>query len=370
MKLDFGALDDFHPDRLYERVAAFRKLAGMRNHPPQAAPAAAPVRANLLEEILGQIPDDAPVKAEDANDLAAFIKKITAAHLEARPDPREQQWSLKMDIASAELMRGVLHHESFQSLEAVWRSLAMLVNRLDTDGPLKIHVFDTTLEELTDDEAALLELFAPRDNPWGVIVGNFVLGQTDGDAARLRVLAKAARAASAPFLAESAPPSGDGSPDWQIFRRSPESQWVGLAVPRFLLRLPYGAHTSPIESFVFDEMPRHEHSSYLWGNPAFCCAYLLGLAFLSEGWNMRPGVYNEIENLPLHTYLENGEAVAKPCAEVLLSENDAEFLMENGLMALASRKGSDSALLVRFQSVAEPLSALAGRWEKPHAASL
>jgi type VI secretion system protein ImpC len=367
MKLDFSSMDDFHPDHICERSFAFRKLAEMRNHPPQPAAAAAapggPARGNLLDEILAKVPDNTPVKAEDANDLDAFLKKITAPYLEARPDPREEQWSQKIDSARADLLRGVLHHESFQNLEASWRAVAMLVDRLDTDGPLKIHLFDATLDELLDDPEGLQALFVRKENPWAVIVGAFVFAQTPADTARLRRLAQAARAAGAPFLAEAAPPSGENDGDWQAFRGSAEAHWLGLAVPRFLLRLPYGARTSPIEAFKFEEMPRHEHASYLWGNPAFCCAYLLGLAFLSEGWSMRPGMYSEVESLPLHIYPEDGESVAKPCAEVLLSDDSAEFLLDNGIMPLMSRKGGDSALLLRFQSVAQPLAALAGRWK-------
>jgi type VI secretion system protein ImpC len=290
------------------------------------------------------------------------VNKITDGHLEARPDRHQQEWSGRVDAACGELMRGVLHHQAFQQLEAAWRGLAMLVERLDTDGQLKIHVFDATLDELNTDPEGTHALFARKDNPWGVIIGAFVFDQTDGESRRARQLAQVARAAGTPFIAEATPPSGEPSAEWQALRRSPEAKWLGLAVPRFLLRLPYGRQTSPIDTFAFEEMPRQNHSGYLWGNPAFCCAYLLGLAFLSEGWSMRPGVVREVGSLPLHTYVEDGDTVAKPCAEVLLSEHDAKFIMDQGLMALASMKDGDSALLVRFQSVTEPVSALAGRW--------
>ncbi|HET6205946.1 MAG TPA: hypothetical protein VFD98_04005, partial [Terracidiphilus sp.] len=61
-------------------------------------------------------------------------------------------------------------------------------------------------------------------------------------------------------------------------------------------------------------------------------------------------------------YKEDGQSVNKPCAEILLSEKDANSLMERGYMALASLKDQDAVLLVRFQSIADPLAALAGRW--------
>jgi type VI secretion system protein ImpC len=68
-----------------------------------------------------------------------------------------------------------------------------------------------------------------------------------------------------------------------------------------------------------------------------------------------------VESLPLHIYRDDdGEAIAKPCAEVLLTHSEAEHLMEAGVMPLASIKGQDAAMLLRFQSVADPLKALPG----------
>jgi type VI secretion system protein ImpC len=77
---------------------------------------------------------------------------------------------------------------------------------------------------------------------------------------------------------------------------------------------------------------------------------------------MRPGAVQEIDGLPAHTYREDGEVQLKPCAEVLLTEDAAEILLDRGIMPLASIKGTDRVRLVRFQSVAAPPAPLAGRW--------
>src|SRR5256885_16916977 len=82
-----------------------------------------------------------------------------------------------------------------------------------------------------------------------------------------------------------------------------------------------------------------------------------------SGWSMRPGEVNQIDGLPLHVYQKDGELELKPPAEVLLTEGSAELLMELGLMPLLSMKGSDQVRLARFQSIADPPTALAGRWE-------
>jgi type VI secretion system protein ImpC len=130
-----------------------------------------------------------------------------------------------------------------------------------------------------------------------------------------------------------------------------------------LLRLPYGADTDPTEQFEFEEMPSEpDHNDYMWGNPCFACVYLLGQAFSQYGWNLRPGIIQDIEGLPLYIYKEEGESRIKPCAEVLLTERAAEIILNKGLMPLLCFRNQDKIRLVRFQSIADPLTRLAGRW--------
>jgi type VI secretion system protein ImpC len=373
VRLRFSELDDFHPDRIYQSAEVFQKLADARSRPaPPAQPVQAPVQTqaprasgkSLLESMLADA-DEAPASAtiEDPDGLAAFLKKVVKPHLAEREDPRQQAWAERVDEAAGEQMRAILRHPQFQAIEAAWRAVWMLIQQLQPDSELKIFLFDATLEELTADAGSLEKCLAAPHDPWALIAGNFAFGQSAEDAARLRKLGRIAAAAGAPFLAEALPPEDSSAAEqWRELTRAPEASWIGLALPRFLLRLPYGKATSPVEAFDFEEMPESVHAAYLWGNPAFACAYILGRAFRSHGWDLRAGLNRQIEGIPLHVYQAGGESVAKPCAEVLLTENEAEFLMANGLMPLASIKGRDAILLVRLQSIAEPPAALAGRW--------
>jgi type VI secretion system protein ImpC len=164
----------------------------------------------------------------------------------------------------------------------------------------------------------------------------------------------------APLIAGALPPGEAVSETWEELRKSPDARWLGLALPRFLLRLPYGKDTSPIEAIPFEEMPESEHSAYLWGNPAFLCAYLIGQSFVANGWELGGRLQRRVDGLPMHVYREDGEPVAKPCAEILMTERDAENLLEAGFMPVASLKEQDAVLIVRYQSIAEPAAALAG----------
>jgi type VI secretion system protein ImpC len=150
---------------------------------------------------------------------------------------------------------------------------------------------------------------------------------------------------------------------WQALRALPQAAWLGLAMPRVLLRLPYGQQTDPVERFAFEEMaspPAHE--SYLWGNSALLCALLLAQSFSEAGWEMRPGMHQHVEGLPLHVYKRDGESLAKPCAEALLTEPAVERMLDWGLIPVISPAGRDAVRVVRFQSLAAPPAALVGPW--------
>jgi type VI secretion system protein ImpC len=107
--------------------------------------------------------------------------------------------------------------------------------------------------------------------------------------------------------------------------------------------------------------PEHEH--YLWGNPCFAAALLLGRTFTESGWEFSEGIQQDVEGLPLHVFDEAGESVVKPCAEVLMTQRAAEKISNCGIMPLASMKGEDRVRLLRIQSVSLPARTLRGRWE-------
>ena len=217
--------------------------------------------------------------------------------------------------------------------------------------------------------------------PWAVIVGAYTFGLDAESVATLERITGLARLAGAPFLAAAGPsflgvasiaehpdPDDWKSPAdlaefeaWTALRRSARARYLGLALPRFLLRLPYGKNDRPIDAFAFEELSEgRRHEDFLWGNPAFVLAELLGRAFTHRGWSLEPGVFQEVEGLPLHVDRSEGEAT--PCAEAWLSVRAAENLLDRGLMPLLSIRGRDAIRLGRFQSVAEPAAALSGKW--------
>jgi type VI secretion system protein ImpC len=300
-----------------------------------------------------------------------------------------------VDSAAGTLMRAVLHDPAFQALEALWRSVHGLVVNLETGEDLEIHLLDLSHEALEAEMVAAASAPAssslyrllveegpgePGERPWSLLVGNYRFGAGERDTRTLATLGAIAVQAGAPFLA-AADPSVLGcaslpeSPDprewtalddedearWATMRRSPNAGWLGLALPRVLLRLPYGRETDEVEQFTFEEVSAGwNHENYLWGNPAFACAQLLGESFTATGPAMQAGDHLDVGDLPAHTLpTEEGPAL-QACAEVFLPERAADAILRRGLMPLMSFRNRNMVRLLRFQSIADPPAPISG----------
>jgi type VI secretion system protein ImpC len=417
----FRELDDFHPDRIYRESRLFQELRELRSKledPSTFAAAAAEIRgwseakapapppppkarrpdppplapgASLLDAILEEAEaktaqDTAagtpPVPLADQSEFRRFVESVVAPHSVPAEHPELPRLRALLNAEASARMRALLHHPAFQALESVWRSGFRLIRAIETGSQLKVYLLDISKAELAADLSAAgdsgesrIRRLLVRDpaadgaEAWSLVAGDFSFAQSVEDAQMLARLAGILSAAGAPFVGEadprsSAPEPEEGAREWERLRQVPESRWIGLAMPRLLLRLPYGKKADVIESFDFEEMPvPPEHGRYLWGNPAFVCVQLLAEAFARDGSEMCAGMPAEIDGLPLHVYQAEGEMRAAPCAEVLLTERDIEWILEQGYMALDSMRDRDVVRLVRFQSIARPPARLSGRWE-------
>ncbi|MGD0869628.1 MAG: type VI secretion system contractile sheath large subunit [Bryobacteraceae bacterium] len=404
--LRFRELDDFHPDHLYASLplfqtlrqtraelanpATFRAMAARLRPDPTSSPGA-PIASpsapaglgggSLLDQIAEQTAAAQQPALESDESWDNVIRRIVTPHLTPKADARQDELVGQVDAATGAVLRAILGHPDFQALEAAWRSIFFLLQRLETGVELKLYLIDLTREELMEaahagrpltrdgwSVAACLDSFSPGERDCGVLAG----------------LAGIARQAGGPLLGGMDPrlvgcESIAAAPDpddwkkpldkadaeaWRQLRHHPDARWLGLAMPRFLLRLPYGRKTSPVEAFDFEEMPQAPaHEAYLWGSPAVVCACLIGQAFNRRRWQLHPGLVSEVDGLPVHTYRRGSESLMTPPAETWLTDRVAERIADEGVMPLASSKNGDSALLMRFQSVADPPAPLAGPWE-------
>lgn len=419
VELEFNSLDDFHPDEIYKRVPLFSGLRELRKRlrnsdtfhsaarevrersgasgddiTEEKQPADSPAGEGLLDAILtspeggGRAP-----KPALSGDLSALIGELVRPHLVTVDEDEQASMVAAVDEATSSLMRSILHDRRFQQLEAAWRGLFFLVRRTETSSDLKIFILDVTKDELEADlrdeddiadSALSRRITGGRDGePWAAVFGNYAYMPAVDDVAALIRLGKIGAAANTPFVSHMRPdvlgvtslaehPDSDewdlaGNANegklWAALRGVPESRYIGLAMPRFLARLPYGSATEPTEVFAFEEFAEdHDHDQYLWANPCFVVANLLAITFKELGWDFGSRFYQDVDGLPLHMYKKNGEAVYQPCGEVLLSQNAAEKLMEYGIMPIVTFKNSDRVRLARFHAISHPLAVLRGRW--------
>jgi type VI secretion system protein ImpC len=194
-----------------------------------------------------------------------------------------------IDRKLTEQVNQILHHADFQQLEGAWRGLHYLVNNTETDEMLKIRVLNISKTDVGKtlkrykgtawDQSPLFKRVYEAEygqfggEPFGCLVGDYYFDQSAPDVELLTELAKTSAAAHCPFIAGASPTVMQmGSwqelanprdltkifttPEyaaWRSLRESEDARYLGLAMPRFLARLPYGAKTSPVEEFNFEE---------------------------------------------------------------------------------------------------------------------
>jgi type VI secretion system protein ImpC len=363
-------LDDFHPDSLYRRLAVFEAFRSLRQRlqnsetfssaaaevlgePPRAVPADPDALLDML------ISDTSPAQApapETEDDLQRFVRETVRPYLVPRPDPRAPELVAQVDEAAAGVMRAILHAPRFQSLEAAWRTVFSLIRRLDTGPDLKVYLLDLSKDEITTDPAGIAGALARRSPRWSLLAASVAFGASDLEA--LTRLATIAGSAGASLLGEADVSLPGESPEWAQFRRTAAARRTGLALPRILLRLPYGTATTPCEHFRFEELPpgKPKAGHMLWGSPAPFCAMLI-----AEGGC--PGVVRSVGGLPVYVYREeDDEITALPCAEVEITEDTGQALLDSGIMPVVAVRGTDEVRILRFQSVSDPPVALPGPW--------
>ena len=410
VELAVNSMDDLHPDQLYSNLPIFSELSGLRQRlktqstfakaakevqawagvkiapPPRRKPRSAVIPANGKLSDFARLVGAPTVKAKPTVSIAEMLKQMVGPYVVPAKDPRQDQLVATVDSALAATMRTVLHHPDFQSFEALWRSVDMLVRRLETDEKLQIVLYDVTAEEIAADlskadaleNSGLYKLLVEQpamdaaQGPLAVVIGNYLFEQTPPHAELLGRVAKIVAQTQTAFIAGVGTSCLDTKPGdlhplikeaWDALAEMPEAAYVGLVAPRFMLRNPYGEQTDPIDSFDFEEFtPQAGLSGMLWGNSAVIAGLLLGATFGQQGDKMKPGSVLSIGDMPFYYYTDSdGDQTALPCTERMLSSRMAELVSKHRFMPMLSIKAQPEVRLGGFGSLAGGL--LAGSWK-------
>jgi type VI secretion system protein ImpC len=301
----------------------------------------------------------------------------------------------ELDRKLTEQVNQILHHADFQALEGTWRGLHHLVSNTETDETLKIRVFNISKKDLSKtlkkfkgaawDQSPLFkkvyeeEFGSPGGEPYGCLIGDYHFDHTPPDVEILSGIAQIAAAAHAPFIAgvdpgvmnmdswqELANPRDltkiFGTAEyasWRSLRESDDAKYLGLAMPRFLSRIPYGSKTNPVDEFAFEEDTEGaDHNKYTWSNSAYAMGVNITRAFKQFGWCTRiRGVESGgmVEGLPVHTFPTDDGGVDMKCpTEIAITDRREAELAKNGFMPLSHWKNTDYAVFVGAQSLHKP----------------
>ena len=301
----------------------------------------------------------------------------------------------ELDRKLTEQVNLIMHHDEFRALEGTWRGLHYLINNTETDENLKIRVFNISKKELGKtlkrykgvawDQSPLFrrmyedEYGTPGGEPYGCLVGDYYFNQTPPDIELLQGMAQIAASAHSPFITGADPSLMNmdswqelGDPrdltkifgtaeyaPWRSLRESEDARYLGLCMPRYLSRLPYGAKTSPVEDFAFEEdVEGADHNKYVWSNAAFAMATNINMAFKLYGWCSRiRGTESGgmVQGLPCHTFPTDDGGVDMKCpTEIAITDRREKELADNGFIPLSHYKNTDYAVFFGAQSLNKP----------------
>ncbi len=300
----------------------------------------------------------------------------------------------EIDRKLSQQVNAIIHHPDFQALEGAWRGLHYLVNNTETDQMLKIRFMNISKKDLHKtlkrykgaswDQSPIFKKLYEEEygqlggEPYGALVADYYFDHSPTDVEALGELGKIAAACHAPVITGTAPTLFQmetwqelGNPRdlskifstpeyaaWRSLRESEDSRYIGLALPRFLARQPYGAKSNPVEQFDFEEDTSSDASTYAWANSAYAMAVNINRSFKMYGWCSRiRGIESggAVLGLPTHSFPTDDGGVDMTCpTEIGISDRREAELARTGFMPLIHKKNTDLAAFIGAQSLHKP----------------
>ena len=350
------------------------------------------VQEGAVDQLVGLLGGD----VEQKGALAEFISRIGEEHAIQRVNGALVDSYIKqIDDAISAQMDEILHSKDFQELESSWRGLHYLIQNTQFSKPVKIEMLDVSKEDLYEDleeaqagegyekDSALWEhvYWNAYDkvggHPYTAIVSDYQFDNSAQDIKMLRHLSILSEMSQLPFLGNASPQffghdnfedmmadrhleekvrDGAKYTAWHSFRDDDRSKYVGLALPRFLGRLPYGKETDPTKNFNYsegvvrevkdDEGNAEKKDNSLWVSASFAMASNMVRSFEEWGWSVKVvGVDSggRVANLPTPTYEEHGQTKVKVPVEASVGQAKDQELCDMGFMPLAHWDRTDYA---------------------------
>jgi type VI secretion system protein ImpC len=370
-------------------------MADAQKAAPQASEQV--LEKGLLDQIVeeGRLGKDEDAKERGKDLVKEFVAQVLEGSMTVTKDAETMinQRIAQIDHLLSIQVNEILHHPTFQKLEASWRGLKYLLDQSETNDKLKIKVLNVSKRELLKDlqrapefdQSALFKKVYEEEfgvfggAPFAAMIGDYEFGKHPEDIELLERISQTAAGAHAPFLSAASPEffnlesyaTLDAPRDlskvfdsteyakWKSFRQSEDSRYVGLTAPRMLLRLPYGKNTKTVDAFQYEEaVDGTDHNKYLWGNAAYALGTRLTNAFALYGWCAAiRGVEGGglVEGLPVHNfYTDDGDLAMKCPTEVQITDRREKEMADQGFIPLVHSKNNDFAAFFSVQSCQKP----------------
>ncbi|AXM98855.1 type VI secretion system contractile sheath large subunit [Pseudomonas plecoglossicida] len=352
-------------------------------------------QGGLLAQILAQtrIEPSQEGYAVAERGVAAFIAEVLKSPDREQPVNKQlvDQMLARIDDTLSKQLDVVLHRPELQGLESSWRALKLLIDRTDFRENIVIDMLHVTKSELLDDFDSASDVTRSGlykhvytsgfgqfgGQPVGCMVSNYTFGPSAPDIRLLGYVASVGAMAHAPFLGAAGPEmlnldsfqdisnlkevkdifDGPRFSKWRGLRNSEDARYLGLTMPRFLLRQPYDPLENPTRYFDYRETIDGNHDNYLWGNTSFALASRIVDSFAKYRWCpniIGPQSGGTVDDLPIHLYESLGQLQAKIPTEVLVSDRREFELSSEGFIPLTMRKDSDNAAFFSANSVQRP----------------
>ncbi|MCC6343854.1 MAG: type VI secretion system contractile sheath large subunit [Bryobacterales bacterium] len=355
------------------------------------------LETSLLDKIVdeGRLGKDPAAKERGKELIKIFAEQVLEGSMAVSKDAEAMINAriAQIDHLLSIQLNEVMHHAAFQKLESTWRGVKYMMDQSETSDMLKIKIFNCNKRELLRDlqrapefdQSTLFKKVYEEEfgvfggAPFAALVGDYEFSRHPEDVELLERVAQVAASAHAPFLSAASPEmfnlesytSLDAPRDlgkvfdtteyakWKSFRASEDSRYVGLTVPRILMRLPYGRANKQIEAFNYEEgVDGTDHGKYLWGNAAWALGARLTNAFARHGWCAAiRGVEGGglVEGLPVHNfYTDEGDVAMKCPTEVPITDRREKELADQGFVPLVHCKNTDYAAFFSVQSCQKP----------------
>jgi type VI secretion system protein ImpC len=351
--------------------------------------AAPPLKDPASTTDLMVISDEATPEERFVSSLAAMVHNMDLD--EGRFDKQSVQELVgTIDALVSDQLNAVLHAPEFQEVEAQWTALNDLVRNTNFKANIELSLLDVSKDEAYGDletnaaDVAGSEFFkklyvAEYDQyggaPYGALVGLYEFANTPQDMLWLKTMGKIAAASHAPFVASVSPrffgcetmkevaqlrdvsslldsPKYSG---WNTLRETDEAAYVGLTMPRYIVRPPYNPETYPAPGMNFTESVKGDkEEEYLWGNSAMLFARNLVRSFATSGWCQHirgPKGGGMVAGLPVHMTHLRGEEEMKLPVEMSIPDFRELELANGGFIPLIHKKGSAEAVFFSVQSL-------------------